>query len=339
MASFKKLANGKTQARIYLGKDENKKSKFKKVTCNTLRECKAVAKDIERNYKSDDKPAVTVKTVLETYVKGKSAILSPSTLRAYNSYIKNKFADIRDIPLKELTQIDVQFSLNKEATISAPKTVKNIYMLLTSALSVYDINFKMSYPKRIKPQINIPDKRLICSLYDYFKNTDMFIPFLFAALMGMRRSEICALDWSDVDFKKHTLKISKAIVTDFSGCYVEKGTKTASSTREIYIPDVLFKILKQKRGIGKITNLNPNVISKRFHRALRRFSSEKIRFHDLRHYTASTLHALGIPDMYIIEYLGHSTDNMLKTTYLHTIESRTKKAAQEMDRYIRTVFK
>ena len=60
--------------------------------------------------------------------------------------------------------------------------------------------------------------------------------------------------------------------------------------------DVCYAALKLKEG-GFV---DPNVISKRFHRALIKFTDKKIRFHDLRHYAASLYHALGVPDIYII---------------------------------------
>ena len=54
------------------------------------------------------------------------------------------------------------------------------------------------------------------------------------------------------------------------------------------------------------------------------------RFHDLRHYNASVMLALGVPDKYAMQRMGHSTPNMLKTVYQHIME----KAQNEQDKKV-----
>lgn len=335
MATFKILPNGKILMREYIGDGV-----YKKAVGKTKAECRAKMRAYLADFKEnkEKKSSATVKEALQLFVESKSKILSPSTIKTYCSYCENKFKDIADIYLKDLTQLDVQFSANREATKCQPKSVKNTYSFLTSVLKMYGLDFKISYPQRIKKEAIIPEKPLVLQLYEYFKSSEMFIPFLLATFLGMRRSEICGLKWCNVDFKSKTLKIDTAIVQNRYKEYVEKTTKTPLSTREVSIPDVLFSELKKRRGIGNITTLNPNVISKRFHRALIKFTDKKIRFHDLRHYAASLYHALGVPDIYIMETMGHSTDNMLKTTYLHVMKEKQQEFAEGVNEAINTEF-
>lgn len=54
------------------------------------------------------------------------------------------------------------------------------------------------------------------------------------------------------------------------------------------------------REVGHITNLNPHSLTIMFQRVLQRNNINHFRFHDLRHYSASVRHALGVPDAYIM---------------------------------------
>ncbi|MDE6601615.1 MAG: hypothetical protein K2K90_05540 [Lachnospiraceae bacterium] len=60
---------------------------------------------------------------------------------------------------------------------------------------------------------------------------------------------------------------------------------------------------------------------------LSRANIEHFRFHDLRHYSASIRHALGIPDAYIMQEGGWKTDTVLKSVYRHTMSDRQKEMA------------
>ena len=62
------------------------------------------------------------------------------------------------------------------------------------------------------------------------------MPVLLGALLGMRRSEIFALTWNDIDLENNTISISKAKVQNTEKEYVLKSTKTTSSTRKLPIP-------------------------------------------------------------------------------------------------------
>ena len=57
------------------------------------------------------------------------------------------------------------------------------------------------------------------------------------------------------------------------------------------------------------------------------------RFHDLRHINASVMLALGVPNKYAQERMGHATDNMLKTVYQHTMSAEQAAVAQKVDDY------
>ncbi|MEG1844557.1 MAG: site-specific integrase, partial [Clostridia bacterium] len=60
----------------------------------------------------------------------------------------------------------------------------------------------------------------------------------------------------------------------------------------------------------------------------------KMRFHDLRHYNASVMQALGVPDKYAMERLGQATPNMLKTVYQHVMRDKRTEVSDTLNEYM-----
>ena len=147
------------------------------------------------------------------------------------------------------------------------------------------------------------------------------------AFMGLRRSEICALTYDDIDFKQKKLSINKAMVINDKKEYVIKTTKTTSSTRTLDIPNIVLNDLKL---VPLPINLKPSQISDRFIDISRK-SEVNCRFHDLRHFYASVMLSLGVPDKYAMERMGHSTSNMLKTVYQHTFENKQAEITNKLN--------
>lgn len=66
--------------------------------------------------------------------------------------------------------------------------------------------------------------------------------------------------------------------------------------------------------------MNPDYITHRFGRVLKKIDVPHFRFHDLRHYAASIMHAIGVPDQYILQRGGWASDNIMKTVYRNVID-------------------
>jgi integrase len=79
---------------------------------------------------------------------------------------------------------------------------------------------------------------------------------------------------------------------------------------------------------GMIVTISPDIITQRHRATLKKLSLPLFRFHDLRHYSASILHALGIPDQYIMQRGGWSSDETLKRVYRGTIDTYEEKFNQ-----------
>ena len=171
------------------------------------------------------------------------------------------------------------------------------------------------------------------ALLDAVRETPIYVPVLLAATAGLRRSEIAALDYDkDIDYTNNTVTINKAVVLDSERSWTTKQTKTTSSNRKVKIPAWVADEIKKASEQG-IRPANANVITDTFGDICKKLNIKNIRFHDLRHYYASTLLALGVPDKYAMARMGHSTTNMLKNVYQHRMKDKDKEFDETIENH------
>lgn len=89
---------------------------------------------------------------------------------------------------------------------------------------------------------------------------------------------------------------------------------------------------------GPLVKMHPEDLSKNFKKVLRSAGIPEFRYHDLRHYTASIMHALNIPDQYIMKRGGWKSDKVLKKVYRGTIESEEKKFTDKINEHFTQIM-
>ena len=136
------------------------------------------------------------------------------------------------------------------------------------------------------------------------------------------------------DIESNVIHINKALVYSGNNAWTIKTTKTTSSTRNVDMPEYVLKLFPTK---GRLVNLNPNQITHRFKRALKKLEIPNFRFHDLRHYAASMMHALGIPDVYIMQRGGWSSDNTLKNIYRGVMDDYKEKFTNKVFEHLESM--
>lgn len=343
MAKAKKLPSGQWRALVYSHTeliDGKQKRKYESFTADTKKEAEFLAAQFLINKSNSSKfTSLTLGEAMELYIKSKSNILSSSTLRGYNAVRRNYLKSIIDIPLNKLTQSKIQNAINIDASIHSAKTVKNAHGLLSATISAYcpNSNFKITLPKCSKNDIAIPTDNDICQIITAAKGTNLFIPILLSAMCSLRRSEICALQWRDIDFKTGILYVKRAMVIKEAlnsqpEQWVIKPPKTFKSRREILMPCSLINELKIIKGSAKpsdyVVDIKPNIITNQFPRLLNKNGLPHFRFHDLRHYNASVMLMENIPDKYAMERGGWSTMSVMKERYQHTFTEEKIKQEQ-----------
>ena len=90
---------------------------------------------------------------------------------------------------------------------------------------------------------------------------------------------------------------------------------------------------KQPRNSEYVVHYPRNAMYKQLLRMCEAYGLPHYRFHDLRHVQASVMLALGVPDKYAMERMGHASANMLKTVYQHTMRSKSEEVADKVDSF------
>lgn len=284
------------------------------------------------NEQANDKLNMTLGEAIDAYIKLRSSVLSPATIREYKRSRKKDLKTLMPMKLGSITQDDIQAEINRESATHAPKTIRNMHGLLTSVLNVYrpDLAVKTKLPEKVRTKLYVPSDSDVKRLMDLVKDTDMELPILLAAFGPMRRSEICGLASDHVN--GNVAHIEYAMVLNDNHQWVYKKTKSYAGDRYITFPDFVIEKLQKKSGKNMV-GLLPYQISDRFPKLLKKAGIPHFRFHDLRHYCASIQHAIGVPDAYIMERGGWGSDTVLKQIYRHTMDSQTVIMNQKTNGY------
>lgn len=350
MATAKKLPSGSWRVRVYshteevLQPDGTKKEKkiYKSFTCDDptprgKRKCEAEAaewaKEKETKTKSE---SLTFQQALNNYISSRENVLSPTTLREYKSIKNNYIRSLMNIKIDSITQDDIQKAINIESLTHSPKTVRNIHGLISATLKVYrpSMALNTALPKKKRVKLYIPTDHDVQKLLKYVEGTEMELPVLLAAFGPMRRGEICAVESSDI--KGNIVHVCKNLVRKEDGSWIVKEPKSYSGDRYIEYPD--FVAEKWKGIDGRLVKLLPHQITNRFGDILERAGISHFRFHDLRHYSASILHALGIPDVYIMQRGGWGNDGTLKAVYRHALSDKMKEANDTANKHFSELY-
>lgn len=335
MATAKKLPSGSWRCQVFshfeitTDKDGKQKKKriYKSFTCDIpgpkgKREAERLASVWAATKETSSVYSKTFGQALDEYIKLRSTVLSPATIREYKRSRKHDLQGLMNKKMYEITQEMIQNEINKETLNHSPKSVRNMHGLLSAVFKLYRPDFALNtvLPKKVPPKIFIPSEKDIKTVLAYVKDTEMEIPILLAAFGPIRRGEICALDSDHIN--GNIVHVEYSMAMDEHHKWIKKSPKTISGNRYIEFPDFVAEKLKDIKG--NVTNLTPSQISDRFIDIIDRTGVSKFRFHDLRHCCASIQHALGIPDAYIMQRGGWGNDSVLKQVYRHALEDKQR---------------
>lgn len=276
-------------------------------------------------------PSLTIGAAMDRYIESKDAVLSPATVAGYKRIRKNALQGIMNVKLAALTQEKVQREINAMAKQKSPKSIRNAHGLLSAVLAEYrpEMVLRTTLPQKRRYDAAIPSGEDIEIIIQAAHGTKMELPVLLAIWLGLRVSEIRGITKDCIT--GNILHIKQAIVDAEDGPQL-KGTKSYSGDRKIRVPDYIKELILAQPGEYAVP-LTGQAIYKRFSRLCEKAGLPHYRFHDLRHANASVMLALGVPDKYAMERMGHATSNMLKMVYQHTMRSKQEEVADVVDSY------
>lgn len=271
------------------------------------------------------------------------------------NYLKPQLGEIR---LQKLTARDIQqyYTWLMDEKELSPNTVIKHHTLLTNTLNAAERQEyitknpmrAVSPPKKRQREAKFYTPEQLGILLDKAVGTRLELPVFICAYLGLRRGELCGLRWSDVDLEHKTITIENTR-TQAGKKEIEKGTKTASSTRTLYLPDTLCDMLKAAREHQQACRaeyknayddndyvvvmedgrpFRPNYLSELFGKFLADNDLPKIVLHELRHTFASLSNQAGIPAYNIGKALGHSTPATTQKIYTHLLDQTHTQAVE-----------
>lgn len=263
----------------------------------------------------------------DKYISAKSNILSPSTIRAYRSIIKNLSDDFCEMQLSAITQERIQVEINNYAATHSPKSTRNAHGFISAVLGLYrpQMHISTTLPQKVKFEPYTPSEEDVKKILNEVTGTKYEIAYRLGCY-GMRRGEICAI--TAADLKGNMLTINKAMIYTDDGTWVIKPfPKTTESAREIYIDDYLADLIREQ---GRAYAEHPERLSKRLKIVCRHNNIPEFRFHDLRAYYATLAHSMGIPDKYIMANGGWSSNRIMDRVYKRTFAEKQADANRMM---------
>lgn len=262
--------------------------------------------------------SITFEEAAGRYIGAKSKVLSPSTITAYNSILKNMPDKFKRMDIAVIDDYTLQRLINDYAATHSAKTTHNVYGFVRAVIRLFypQSAIRATLPQKPRPVAYTPTREDVQRILKEADGTEYYIP-VYLATLSLRNSEICAL--TIFDLKDDTLTINKALVRSDQGYILKNTPKTDKSNRTIRIPHELAERIREQ---GYIYKGYPLQISRYLWRTEKKLNIPHFGIHRLRHFFASYSHELGYSDAVIQAVGGWSTDNVMKSVYRHAMNEQ-----------------
>ncbi len=206
-------------------------------------------------------------------------------------------------------------------------------------------------PRPFRKEMRVLDASQNTQLEEAARGTHLYMPILLALATGMRRGELLAVRWHDVNLEAGKLAVRRALQQTSEGLTF-KEPKTSKSRRVIDLPATVVEKLqlhraeqmRQRELLGTVLQdddlvcaypdgkpIQPDNLYTAFKTILRRAGLPEVRLHDLRHGQATMLLQLGVHPKVVSERLGHATIGITLDLYSHVLPSMQEEAAKKLD--------
>ena len=364
--NIRKRKDGRWEGRYTAGYDpESGKRIIKNVLGKTQAEVKEKLKTaISESQRLDVSKAGNytvaswVRTWYEVYAEPR---IRPNTKAYYTNYIENHIIPgIGSVPLDKLTTIQIQRfynNLQKSGRVQrknfpelrdkslSPRVVRGVHTLLHNCLEqavaerliLSNPAQGCKLPQLEKKEMKILPQEKIGLYLAEAEKRGLLAAFYLELTTGLRRGELLALQWTDLDIENRTLAVTKQ-VNRINGELVVSPPKTRNSVRTLALPQQAVDLLiaehrkhpsnpylfpSPKTG----TMYDPDAFRRTHDKILKAIGAEHIRFHDLRHTFATLSLKSGVDVKTLSGALGHYSAGFTLNTYTHATAQMRQDAA------------
>lgn len=370
--SIQQELNGTWTYRVDIGLVDGKRKQKKKRGFRTMGEANKALLDYMKNYEINsaiDSKDLTVGEYLEQWIDNYASSVSKSTASSYRRVIKYQLSKLSNNPLDKLNPFIIQSFYTALMQDYSSTSVNYAHRILKMALKQavlwkmlpYNPADAVEAPKKAHIETETLTVDEINRIKEYLRknNRDYYIPFMIGITTGMRRGEIAALEWSDINFANSRIYINRAMKRIDKEIEIS-ATKNKSSARSIGMTRSLVTVLKgwkieqmeNRLRYGKY--YGDNVISGKkrdlvctwengkaiplsyyaagMKKALQHLGIKKyVRFHDLRHTHATLLLEQNVEAKIVQERLGHSNISTTMDLYSHVTRNAQDRAVEKLD--------
>jgi integrase len=303
----------------------------------------------------------TLSDFFDTWLAFVEPLRSPTTVRGYRDKIRRWKAALGAKRVSKLTAQDLDRTYARWlGEGAAPQTVRHCHRILATALKqaqrwgliarcATDLARPPALRERSPLEVDPTTwQSLVLDLKEREPVTAMAV--LLAGVTGARRGELCGLRWSDIDESRRQLTIARTIQHGLDKRQLVVASTKTGRVRRVSLDERTLKVLAAYREQarqwankarvafsedGYVLTLDPSgampikpdTITAGFARAARR-AGLRIRFHDLRHMSASLLIGAGTDVRTVAGRLGHADASTTLRIYAHAFEARDRQAAE-----------
>jgi integrase len=309
-------------------------------------------------------PDQTLEQYLKDWLVVHKEKIRPRTYVRYEGLVRlHLLPDLGKTPLQKLTGQQLERLYTKLHTSGlAAATVGSIHNMLHTALDrairlgliTRNVTELVSPPRKEHKEMRPLSPEEVKQFLEAAKGHPRESLFTLALATGMRRGELLALKWQDINLESGVLHVRRSLTRMYAGQgYKETEPKTKSSRRSIALAPFAIEVLKkhwkeQQRDKARAaeawedhdyvfcdpdgTHLDPGYdVYEQFKALLKEAGLPDVRFHDLRHSTATLLLSKGVHPKVVQEILGHSAINITMDTYSHVLPTMQKDALEKLD--------
>lgn len=309
----RKLPSGSWNVRIQLDGESYS------VTRPTKKECIAEAAALKARVKDARKRnGKSLTKAIDRYIEDRENILSPSTIRGYRAIQRLRFQTAMSRCIDDITQEQWQRLVNLEARNCSAKTLKNAWGFISSVvLDATGRKIVVRLPQVVANDLPFLTAEQIPVFLEAIKGDFCEIAMLLG-LSGLRRSEIMAVRWEDIDLSAGCIYVHGSAVLDEDGTliYREENKNTASRrTVPFLIPQLRSAVEAATKRTEYAVTCNPNTIYNSTNRACRKAGLPEIGAHGLRRSFASLAYHLNLPEEVTMKAGGWSDIYTMRKIY------------------------